>query len=316
MICRNTGQTAVEFLDSLPPNTTEKRWKVGIHLTPLTRRQSDLAESIINTGMTAATTKDWQQQMLGHPSETDSAQITLEMLNLAMKTPPPEVKPDFTVAGIDVGRAEDWIMIGQIYLPRGHQSMQPAEIYEKAIRSIVYGSGIDRPRIPGLLKEYGVNFGMIDNEPSRESAMLLCRDTVLEMGDQASYLKEIVAKHVVTDGGINAECWRFRTEKFLEAVMHGFLAEGWDEKLIYRLPPSWEKWVGNPSERSPLVHLTGPYRGEDGRWHRPTGNVDDIFFALVFMEVALYLHLIRPKQSTSSSSGGTRRSTSIIRDYL
>jgi hypothetical protein len=301
--CRLTREWAADFIESLPPGIPDRRWQIGIHLSPLSRKRQGLASEIIQSGLAAAVTQDWQQQMLGHPSESAAANITMEMLIASMKAPKIfDRKPNFVLAGIDVGRAEDCMMIAEFYLPDDYRQMKPVEVYEKSIRNVIFGGAIVRTQIPQLLSDYGVQFGLIDNEPSRESSMEMCRKTCLELGDQVHWLKEMVSEATVQDGGISAKCWSFRSERFIESMLFGFLGEADDGYPIYRLPDSWEKWLGNPSELSPLVHLSGPYRDEDGIWHRAKGNVDDIFMSGCFMEVAFYLQLLFPQRYGSGSS--------------
>ncbi|MHC5756099.1 MAG: hypothetical protein ACYTXF_36880, partial [Nostoc sp.] len=68
--CRHKGTELTSFLESLPPGVPEYTWTIGIHLSPLTREtQFNLAAKMIEEGMSASTTDDWQQQMLGHASE-------------------------------------------------------------------------------------------------------------------------------------------------------------------------------------------------------------------------------------------------------
>jgi hypothetical protein len=313
--CRHTGQTLRDFLKELPSGIPEQNWKVACHLSPLTREvHTNLAAEIIKSGMDASATEDWQQQRLGHPSESQASSITAEMLRQAMVSPKPTRKPDYTLAGIDVGRSEDWFAAVDFYLPNGYRQMKPAEIFEKTIRSVRYASGIVRDRIPHLLDEFGVTYGLIDNEPSRESSMRICRDTCLEMGDQVAYLQEIIEEIEVQDGGITARCWHFRNEKFMSTVLEGFLLKAADGYPLYRLPIAWEKWISNPSENSPLRHLSGPYRDPNGQWRRGAGNVDDLYFAIVFVEVAFYIKIITPPRYYHASGVGVRPVRKVIAD--
>ncbi|MGA7936878.1 MAG: hypothetical protein WCA35_25200, partial [Kovacikia sp.] len=313
--CRYTGEWLVDFVASLPPGIPSKRWKVAVHLTPLCRQtKTNLAAEIIKSGLDASTTEDWQQQGLGHPSETEAASITPDMLRVAMSAPKPTRKPTWTISGIDMGRSEDWFAVVDFFPPENWRKMKPVEVYEQTIRSVRYASGIVRDRIPSLLKEFGVGYGLVDNEPSRESSMKLCRGTVLEMADQIAYLNEIVEESIVEDGGLAARCWNIRNEKFMAAVLEGFLLQASDGFPLYRLPPEWEKWVGNPSENSPLRHLSGPFRDTKGQWHRGPGNVDDGYFALVFAEAAFYIKLLTPPRSYKISGAGDRPVGSVMRN--
>lgn len=291
--CRHTGVSLFEFLESLPPGIPEYTWTIGIHLSPLTREtQFNLASKMIEEGMSASTTDDWQQQMLGHPSEHQVGSISPEMLRASMASPVPQRQPELVLAGIDVGRSEDWLAIVEFYLPPNYHRMTRAEVIEKTIRYVSYASDVMRNDIPDLLTRFDVKAGLIDNEPSRESSMYLCRRTCLDMADQIAYLKDPVRKSQVADGGITYDCYQIRNEKFMGAVLEGFLLKAEDDYPLYRLPPTWEKWLSNPSERSPLRHLMGPSRDpKTQQWKRGPGNVDDFYFALVFAEAAFYIKL-------------------------
>jgi hypothetical protein len=114
------------------------------------------------------------------------------------------------------------------------------------------------------------------------------------MADQKPGLKDAVKETTVFDGGIEYPCWGIRNEMFLKQVLIGFLKLGYDDLPLYRLPPEWEQWFGNPSERSPLVHFTGPsYDSATGRWSRGQNNVDDLFYAAMFSLAAFYIHQIK-----------------------
>lgn len=292
--CKLTGQSARDFLDSFPVGVPKKRWKVAIHLSPLCREvEYNLATEIIKGGLDAVSTKDWQQQALGYPSEVTGANITPDLLRAAMRSgaPPDGRAPNLVLTGIDVGRAQDWMMVVQLYYPDNYHRMSFVEILEQTKRVVVFGGDVIRPDIPELMEQHQVQYGLIDNEPSRESSMQLCRTTCLEMVDQANYFRSATEKITVSDGGLRYNCWGIRSDKFMSAVIEGFLLLAADEHPLYRLPPAWEKWFSSPSERSPVLHLTSPYRNpETGKWQR--GAANDLFVALSFVEAAFYIKLM------------------------
>lgn len=297
--CRKTGKTLKEFLAELPQGIPRRRWKVGINLSPLLRlTEYNLAAEIIREGLDTHNTRDWQQQRLGHPSESEQGNITIDMLRGAIAAPRPEIVPDVIVAGVDQGRGEDWLVITGFFYPPLYKRLSVAEIMEKSTRVVLFGGDVQRSAIPDKLKEYRVNYGLIDNEPDRADASELCRVTCLEMADQKPGLKDAVKQTTVFDGGIEYPCWAIRNEMFLKQVLIGFLKLGYDDLPLYRLPPTWEQWLGNPSERSPLLHLTGPsYDPATGRWTRGQNNVDDIFYAAMFSVAAFYVHQIKIPES-------------------
>ena len=80
-------------------------------------------------------------------------------------------------------------------------------------------------------------------------------------------------------------------------------------------------WLGfedidfNPSENSPLCHLSGPYRDPNGEWHRAPGHVDDLYFATAFCEAAFYLKLTKLNyQFERASVRGERPINKLIED--
>lgn len=313
--CLNTNITLRNYLDSSDRLNERSRQKVGISISPLLRQTDhSLAVEIVQLGLETANTEDWQQQVLGHPSVIYGNRITIEFIKAALYAPKPDRKPDYIVAGIDQGRGEDWLMIVGIYLPEttdnpshkridkeegferhGYKVDEMTDIirFEKSRRVILFGGDVMRSQIPDLLEEYEVNYGLMDNEPTREKAMEICRnsDGVLQMANQIGGLKDAVRKVTVEDGGESEECWNIRNEKFIQAVVDGFLTAADDGSPLYRLPANWEQWLGKNTERSPIRHLCAPYRNPVKGWQRAKDGIDDLFFALVFAEAAFYLHL-------------------------
>ena len=292
--CLNTDITLRNYLDNPDRLKERSRQKVGISISPLLRQtEHSLAIEIIQLGLETANTEDWQQQVLGHPSSIYGNRITLEFIKAALYAPKPDRKPDYIVAGIDQGRGEDWLMIVAIYLPDEVEGMTDILRFEKAKRVILFGADIMRSQIPELLSQFKVTYGLMDNEPTREKAIQICResDGVLQIANQIAGLKDAVRKIIVEDGGESEECWNIRNEKFIQAVVDGFLTAADDGHPLYRLPAEWESWIGKNTERSPIRHLCAPHRNPVRGWQRAKDGIDDLFFALVFAEAAFYLHL-------------------------
>lgn len=300
--CLNTGITLRNYLDNPERLNERSRQKVGIAISPLLRQtEHSLAVEIIQLGLDTSNTEDWQQQVLGHPSVVYGNRISLEFIKAALYAPKPDREPDYIVAGIDQGRGEDWLMIVAIYLPEltdnpNYKAGEMTDVikFERSRREILFGGDVMRSQIPELLKQYNVTYGLMDNEPTREKAMEICRDSdgVLQMANQISGLKDAVHKVMVQDGGESEECWNIRNQKFIQAVVDGFLTAADDGAPLYRLPDNWESWIGKNTERSPIRHLCAPYRDPVKGWQRAKDGIDDLFFALVFAEAAFYLHLM------------------------
>lgn len=178
--------------------------------------------------------------------------------------------------------------------------MPVPEVIDRTIREVLFGGDIVRSQIPETLKRYDVSYGLFDNEPDRSDiANKICRNTVMEMADQRPDLPDAAVMGTVNDGGIEYPCWKIRNEKFLKQVLTAFFTVSeQDGYSLYRLPASWDKWLGvDKSERSPLTHLTGPsYDPETGKWKRGEGNIDDLYYAAMFCEAAFYLYLVKHRR--------------------
>lgn len=290
--CLKTGIDLRDFLSSLPQGVPYKRIKAGIVLSPLLRiRQTNLAQEIINEGLSTLNTDDWQQQGLGEPSETSYTGVTLEVLKSAIALPPPPGKPEFTLAGIDQGRSEYWLWKCAYHLPTDWRSLPIAQVIEQSRRHVLFGGDVMKGEIPDLIDD--VDYGIIDNEPDISAAADFCSNTCLEMADQQSSQLDAVKEGVVREGGNEHKCWKLRNEKFLKTVLYGFLMGK------YHLPSEWEQWIGKPTERSPLVHLTAPsFDPSTGKWKRPKNHVDDLYYAAMFCEVAFYIHLLHGQKQS------------------
>lgn len=318
MRCKLTGELASDFLSTLPHGKQPHPWKVGIHISPLSRVEagSSLAPSIVRDGFNLENPEDWQQQRLGYPSQREAIGITEAMIRRAIAAPPINRRfydAPVVIAGVDIGRSEDWLMVAEFYPPKNHQMYDVQHIVENTVRQVMFGGSVMRAEIPLLLQRYGVGYGLVDNEPSRESAMRLCDQTVLQMVDQGRSMSSSVREISVEDGGIQYPCWLIRDIRFKDLLADSFLLTASDGQPLYRLPEEWTSWIGNPSSQSPISHLTAPHRGDAGEWVRPSNHVDDLFFAAVFMEAAYYIHLQRPN-FTSSNSASRRRTSSILRE--
>jgi hypothetical protein len=291
--CLIYGTNLHDFLKNLAPGQPERSLKIGLHMSPLTRegKGRQIAIDIIQRGNTTSNPANWQQQGLGHYSITDSLRITRSMIGDRIGAKPPAGERYCRLAGVDCGRGEDWLIIIDFYLPSNFQGLSVAQISEIAAKHIVYDQPVARSAIPSILQEWHVDFGFIDNEPSIESVMMLCSNTCLQMANQVGGATHTMKYTKVIDGGVEAPCWAIRNEKFMLSVFHGFAVKAWDGEIAYRCPATWEKWLNGDTDRSPIVHLSAPWRDIDSTWHRPNNKVDDYYMAALFAEAAFYLVL-------------------------
>lgn len=300
--CLRTNLWLREYLQSLPVNDpgacANLRHKVGIHISPLTRRTlSNLAADLIDRGLRASKPADWQQQQLGIPSEVAVTGVTVEMLKKALKSPKPDGTPDVVLCGMDMGRSNDFLTIGEFYLPEDYLHLDQVELSRRTIRRITFSSEVLREKATGIIYHYGATYGVCDNEPGRDSVMTFCNevdasgDCKLEMADQKDTLKDAVKLGTVKDGGAEYPCWFVRNQKFQDIILENFLEIAEDGYCLYRLPEAWNKHLNSKSDLSPFKHLTSPTRDpETDRWIRAADGNDDLFYSFLFMEVAFYIY--------------------------
>ncbi|NEP42444.1 MAG: hypothetical protein F6K35_25780, partial [Okeania sp. SIO2H7] len=256
---------------------------------------------IIRAGIEDLDSTDWQQQMLGHPSENFRASLTFANIEKCIGLPVPQRKPDVTLAGIDCGRSYDWLAVVSYYLPKNTNGKSIPDLMESSIREVKYLGHVNRSEIPIFFDcdktNEALNFagGFIDNEPGREAAMKLCRQIKgLKMADQKNILDSI-SEGSVLDGGIEYPCYFIRSSKFLDMVLYGFLLEI-DGMPLYRLPEGMALWKANNSPQSPFRHLTSMEK-RNGEWQRHNHS-DDLFHALHFAEAA-YEHWLTTARNNS-----------------
>lgn len=283
--CTITGIDLREFLDSLPKEEPKKRITAAIILSPLLRfRSTNLAQEMIDEGLKTLNTDDFQQQVLGEASVSSNDSVTLKMLKDAIARDSPQRRPDFTICGIDQGRNEYWLVKTAYYLPQGWENLPVSLQVESAYREVLIGQDIVKGEIEPVI--FDCDFGIIDAEPDISAAVDLAARTCLELADQQAGMLDAVKGGIVREGGNEHPCWKIRNEKFLKAVLQGYLTETWI------LPSEWQEWIATPTERSPLVHLCAPkYDARTGKWIRPKNHVDDLYYASMFCEAGFYIWL-------------------------
>jgi hypothetical protein len=181
------------------------------------------------------------------------------------------------------------LVIVEIFLPSSGRTTH--EIIDKAVRSVRYAGAINVTAIPSLLERYGVQFGIIDNEPDISSTSQLCANTCLEMADQkTNQFKEFIADSV-TDGGQSYKCWKIDNNRFLRRVLNNFSLVAEDGYPLYRFSPALDRWLNNNTELSPFRHFQSPKIDPETQTWKRTDKIDDVFFAAMFAEVAFSISL-------------------------
>lgn len=294
--CLSTGIKLADYLFNLPDGIPSKRLKIGISISPLLKIvPTNLAAEIIAEGLTSQNPLDWQQQMLGVESDSIANSISLDLLKAAIASPIPERMPNFTLGGLDCGRGGHWLTKVAYYLPDNFQKLPLVGAIESTIRHIKFASIVDKNGLLNMLSD--VDYGIVDNEPDRDWSTNFCRNSQFEMADQISGFKHAVTRSTVQDGGIASPCWNIRNEKFMRFVLNGFLLSAADGYPLYRFGSEFERYLGTmASDRNPLRHIMAVKLDPmSQKWIRPSDNVDDIYFSLMFNEVAFYLYLMKMK---------------------
>jgi hypothetical protein len=301
MRCLKTQKSLAEFLGSLTEGLQQKRWRCTIHLSPLLREtEFNLAAELIRSGIEIFNPTDWIQQALGHTSEASKAAITTDMIKEAIAQPMPHRKPDYTLAGIDQGRGEDWITIVDYYLPDDHQRLLTNQAIEQTVRHVRYCAAIQRSDVKALLESFGCVYGIMDNEPSRETAIEMSESTCLDLGDQIyKPINNNVENKIIYDGGRRGECWKLDTNYFANNILNAFILNK------VKLNEDWEKWLTDRTAMSPVKHFTGVWRDTKGVWQRASDSIDDLFMAFVFAETSFYVlmnKLRNPKRASPDAA--------------
>jgi len=293
--CRDRGVWLRDFLDAIPPGIPTKNLKVGLRFSPLSRKTKiNLAADIIKSGLTAVDSRDFSEQVLGHPSETVATSLTMPILKRSIDAPGPSRVPEVRLAGIDQARGQYWLCAADFCPPAGWRDMSTEEVIDKTVRNYVFMADIPVRLVPNKLLELKVNYCLVDNEPDRRAAAELQRTTVCQLADQIDGLKDAIKKVEVEEGGTKIPAWQLRNEKFLNQMMTSFLLNSLDDgHPLARLPNDFTRWMSTPVENSPLRHLMDlrydPYLG---RFVKVTG-VDHLAYAAMFMEAAYYIWLTR-----------------------
>jgi hypothetical protein len=265
--------------------------KISMTFSPLCRENRDnLAEVLIRDGLDETkNARDWVQQDLGIPTDADADQLTVDQIRLAIGEDYPTVRPpQWIVAGLDCGRGQHWLWIQEVYPPPNWQKMSHADVLQLSVRRVVFAEPVHKDEIYGLLQQYGVTFGITDNEPERDYARNLCMDTAFQMADQKpGQLTDFELKSV-TSGGEEMACWFINDEIYKARIIDNCMDYAFDHRLRYRFPASWEEHCRIKGENSPVRHLTAvSFDPVLQKWKRPADHIDDLFFAAMFAEAAL-----------------------------
>jgi hypothetical protein len=294
MICRITGIRLETYLDQFPQDFSQ-RDRVGLDMCALARSNSEnLAVDLIEGGLKADDPRTWQQEDLGIVSVGRTNRITNEVLFplIGAKVAKATEEHYRTYAGCDYGRGGVWLWIMRVWPRADWRGLRNKEIRDTSVREILFGGGCHRNEVEEICDRYGVDFGLIDNEPDTSWSGQLCESSRWDMFDQVQILDEYKPGTVQT-GGDEFDCWKINNAFFhWEVIKQCVGSDVFDSKPSYRFPPEWEQWRNLRTEQSPLRHLKGPYFDPiAGKWNRGPGNIDDIFMAALAAEAAFAIDL-------------------------
>jgi hypothetical protein len=286
--CTLHGVRLDDYLKTLPQdyNSTDR---LAIHLSPLTRVNSQhLARDLIDKGLKGDDPRVWQQEDLGIPSQGLTARLTMESLTPLIGASYPGTKPWRTYAGLDFGRNGVWLWIIAVHLPLGGERLEPTELRKKAIREVKFGARIHKDQVATVCNRFGVDFGLVDNEPEISWSADLCAQTGYFHMVNQSVCADDFKRGTTQTGGEQYPCWQINNKKWHWDVLWQVIApHSYDDRPSFRFPSAWRKWVDLPSEDSPLRHLTGPsFDNSREKWVRGNDKIDDLFYAALFAEVA------------------------------
>jgi hypothetical protein len=294
--CLKTGKRFTEFKKELPiekQHIFKDRKIIAFHLSPLLRQTKvNLANHLIKTGLITDSTRDYQQQVLGFPSESETVRITREMIKSAMGKYEPTEPHTCIVAGIDQGRRQDWLVIYKCWV-KGFKRLNkhvctyemsteesPVIRIENATREVIYIGEIERKNIPYLMNKYNVDLGFMDAEPGIAGAYEMSKNTCLLLADQKRQTSKLVQEMQFYDGALAVPGFGLHTLYFQDMLVNAYASE------CVCLP---ELDLYDKSPSSAVRHLIAPEKDlENNKWIRPQDKNDDLFFASMFAEAALH----------------------------
>lgn len=289
---RTTHNLLVDELNESVPQSC------SVELSPVSRGKKSLYR-LLHTGLTTANSPDWVQQGLGKPSTFDATVITREQIERAFGRELPYVAANeydiglsrVTILGIDQGRAADATVIVNYYFDRS----LPNEglIAENAVRELIYEGMCNRSDLPALAETYGVIAGMIDSEPSVDSAASVAREIGgLELGDQQARQKDDFIIKEIRDGGNTYSCVKLAYRKIGRQLILGFSRTDAQGLPLYRLHDDLAYVMHDVTENSLVRHLTSvSFNPDTSEIERPADHCDHKWFALMFAEAAFRRYL-------------------------
>lgn len=289
--CIKTGIFLHDFLTNVVPKVwQEEQLEVGIWVGALSRPRKHLAREILRE-LSPEGIEDWYQQRLGIPSSAMANSIPKEALMNACIRPfftPTQEEKSIRLIGIDQGRSA-WYgaVVEFIYNPL----LPPDAMYTSAKRNILALECFPSDRTPDLIERFGVQGGIIDNEPSIAAAAAIGRATGLKLGDQQAKIKDDYLIKTAKDGGAQFECFSLKYKKFFRFIFSLFAGSSVSVESSYlRFASGKVKGHGNV-----FKHLCSiEWDAEAGDIVKAKDGEDDLAFALMFAESAFGIFTVSP----------------------
>ena len=307
--CVKTGMWLVTFLKQyVPENWQTNAIRVGIWCGPLLRHKKGrrLAAEILNEVESPEGMLDWIQQRLGVPSSEISNTITPTAITKAIERPlwvpkveyqgqnrrPVQTHEVVRLLGLDQGTASHYLTIVEFLYPKG---LPPSTAEQQAKRNVLFMEGIHVSDLPGLMRQYKVQGGMLDVNPMPSSAMNLCRELQLVPGVQKPKQLPEFAAAKAREGGEEYDVIGLRYYKWCKQIMTLFA------RNMYSIDERYAHQQYDQSNALSIYrHLTGvSWDNEEGKIQRDRAKIDDYFFALMFCEAAFSLFLAEPYRFAS-----------------
>lgn len=263
LISKQSQQTVDEFLDELPDEIYFD--SVAIYLSPLLRVPDDpfRLQQLIADGLEPENSLIYCQNKLGYPSELGSTGVTIDQFDHVFRLKPHQFqRKTYRIAGIDQNRGLHHIVIGEV------------DIKGDWI-NLVYVGMISQSEIILTLKNYKVDYCLIDNEPDRIDTykISLKLPDKLALADQRD-IRDSFKLDTVRHGDEEIPCYLINNQLYIELFVKFFDAD--KIRFDCKLPKTFQR------------HVTSVRQNPNtGKWERPPDHEDHFFFSVVFLMAAI-----------------------------
>jgi hypothetical protein len=275
-----TLETADEFLDALPDDQVYID-PIAIYLSPLLRIPTDpyRVVELIREGLDPPNPKIYQENKLGHASVTGSMGVSLmQYQKVYDKAPIYFTKKVRRFLGVDQGTDFHYAVV-----------IETAD--DEDISNILFASSVSENDIIETFNYFSCDYAVMDVDPYRKSALELSQKVKnFVLADQRSI--DIDFKPIkVKQGSVEIPCFAINNQLYIETVISNWTEEFY--RINGKIHPNFKK------------NITSIKRNiQTGLFERPADHDDDLFFALMFAEVAKAMYKINHKPPSGSAITG------------